>query len=423
MSLEHFQLIDNEPIDNSIVKRDYTKVYHHQGANLNDSNQNVEFIFGENNNYHQIGNAYLEFDITIRKVVAPPLNPVLINTDQIRLINNAFAYCFTQATLSTTGGMDLEDIKYVGLVSTIMRLLTSKDSDLSSYFDKKGESDIDDNNSLKKMLINNHDVAANKGNIRGQLSLEHIFGFCKTFKKITKNLGFHLKFKMNDLQDIVFTTIADDINVTINSLYLYVPKLIPSTTTQVMFNESIMNNYTITFDSWYTERKISNSGRELQVDISSAQHINSPKYLISAFQTNAGTTPGKDVNPAIFDNNNVTKYFVEIDGVRYPQDGVLINFEQNSYLDQYRDLKLFYKEYVGEELLQPYITYPEMKYRYPIQITDLRHQVDHITPKKIQLFEEVSEDPNTERLFIILIRHRQIEMISDGNEIIEVKVI
>ena len=64
-----------------------------------------------------------------------------------------------------------------------------------------------------------------------------------------------------------------------------------------------------------------------------------------------------------------------------------------------------------------------MKYRYPIQITDLRHQLDHLIPKKIQLFEEFSEDPNVERLFIILVRHRQVEMISDGNKIIEVKVI
>ena len=334
MSLEDFQLIDNEPIDDSIVKRDYTKVYHQQGANLNDSNQNVEFIFGENNNFHQIGNAYLEFDITITKIAAPPNNPILIDTDQLRLINNAFAYCFTQATLSTTGGMDLEDIKYVGQVSTIMRLLTSKDSDLSSYFGKGGESVIDDNNPLKKMLINNHDEAANKGRIRGPLALEHIFCFCRTFKKITKNLGYHLKFKMNDLQDIVFTTIANDITVTINSLYLYVPKLIPSTSTQLMFNEAIMNNYTITFDSWYTERKISNDGRELQIDVASAQGINSPKYLISAFQTNARTTPNKASSPAIFDHNNVTKYFVEIDGIRYPKDGVLNNFGENSYLDQ-----------------------------------------------------------------------------------------
>ena len=65
---------------------------------------------------------------------------------------------------------------------------------------------------------------------------------------------------MNDLQDIIFTTIATDINVTINSIYLYVPILITKIQTQVMFNESIMNNYTITFDSWYSERKISNDG-------------------------------------------------------------------------------------------------------------------------------------------------------------------
>ena len=47
MSLEDFQLIDNEPIHNSIIKKDFLKVYHQQGANLNDSNQNVAFIFGE----------------------------------------------------------------------------------------------------------------------------------------------------------------------------------------------------------------------------------------------------------------------------------------------------------------------------------------------------------------------------------------
>ena len=270
MSLEDFQMIDNDPIDNSIVKRDYTKVYHQQGANLNDSNQNVEFIFGENNNYHQIGNAYLEFDITVRNTAGN-----FTNASVIRLVNNAFAFCFKEASITTTGGMDIEVNKYVGPVSTIMRMLTSKDGDLSSYFDKNGESVLDNDNPLKKILINNHAVEANKGRIKGQLALEHIFGFCKTFKKITKNLGFHLIFKMNDLQDIIFTTIADDINVTINSLYLYVPQLIPNTQTQLMFNESIMYNYTITFDSWYTERKISNDGRELQVDIGSAQNIKS----------------------------------------------------------------------------------------------------------------------------------------------------
>ena len=418
MSLEVFQLLDYEPIDNSIIKRDYTKLCHQQGANLNDSNQNVEFILGENNNYHQTGNAYLEFDITVRNTAGN-----FTNASAIRLVKNAFAYCFNEATLATTGGMEIEHNKYVGQVSTIRRLLTFKDGDLSSYFDKNGESVIDNDNPLRKTLINNHVREANKGKIKGQLALEFIFGFCKTFKKITKNLGFHLTFKVNDLQDIIFTTIAVDINVTINSLYLYVRQLIPESQTQLMFKEAIMNNYTITFDSRYTERKISNDGRELQVDIGGVANINSPKNLITAFQTNARTTPNKASNPAIFNENHVTKYFVEIDGIRYPRDGVLKNFEEKSYLDQYRGLKIFYREYVGDDLLRSYITFPDMKYLYPIQITDLRHQVDHLTPKKIQKFEEFSEDPANEQLFLILIRHRQVEMISDGNKIFGVKVI
>ena len=69
------------------------------------------------------------------------------------------------------------------------------------------------------------------------------------------------------------------------------------------------------------------------------------------------------------------------------------------------------------------MSHPVMKNFYPIQVTDLRFRFDHITPKKIQMFEEKSENLDKERLFDILVRHRQIEMISNGNKIIEVKVI
>ena len=80
-----------------------------------------------------------------------------------------------------------------------------------------------------------------------------------------------------------------------------------------MLHEFIMNNHRITFDSWYTGRKISNDGRELQIDIGTAQNINSVNYLISVFQTNDRIgTLDKTGNPAVFDTNHVTKYFVEI---------------------------------------------------------------------------------------------------------------
>ena len=320
-------------------------------------------------------------------------NAKFTDNSHIRLTNNAFAYCFKEASLGVTSGSDLEQNKYVGPIPTIMRVLTSKDGDLLSQFDNinegKGDADFD-STSLKKMLINNHDLA-NKGKIKGQLPLEHIFGFCKSFEKITKKLGFHIKFRTAVLQDIIFTSIGDNINVTINSLNLYVPTLIPNTETQLMFNESIQNNYRIFFDDWYTERRVV-SGTITQIDIGSAQFVNLPKYLITAHQTAARlNAPDKGLNVSRFDNINVRKYFVEIDSVRYPRVGVLTNYPENDYIDQHKDLKLFFKEYDGEELLNPFISYPEIKTEYPIQVIDLRFQADHITPKKFNCLKNTEQ--------------------------------
>ena len=116
---------------------------------------------------------------------------------------------------------------------------------------------------------------------------------------------------------IFFTTLANDINVTINSLYLLVPIITPNTDTQVMFNESIKKIYTLTYDSWYTKRKIVTDGNEFQVDISSSQNTNNPKYLIAAHETEARIgTANKRNNIVFFDHTDVKKYFPEIDGFR-----------------------------------------------------------------------------------------------------------
>ena len=160
---------------------------------------------------------------------------------------------FQEARLSTSTN-DLEHNKYVGQISNIMRVLSSKDGDLLSQFDiineelgvDKAATTVNiQSTSLNKMLNTNHEEDANRGEIKGHLALEHIFGFCKTFKKVTKNLGFRITIKTANLQDIIYTTIAagTQLNVTINSLYLFVPFLIQTTETQLMFNESIQISF------------------------------------------------------------------------------------------------------------------------------------------------------------------------------------
>ena len=63
-----------------------------------------------------------------------------------------------------------------------------------------------------------------------------------------------------------------------------------------------------------------------------------------------------------------------------------------------------------------------MKTNYPIETIDLRHQPNDLTPKKSQLFLEYSADPENGKFYILLIRRREREFISDGNKLIEVKV-
>ena len=282
MRLENFQLLDNEPIDKSIIKSDYSKIYDQQGAQLNQSDQNFEFFFGGNNNYHQIGIGYLEIHIRVRKNDTTTFH----NVDLIRLVNNGFSFCFEGARLCTTLGSDIEINKFCGQVWTIMRVISNTNGDLFSQFDNINENDTPVLGRLaglppqnkctphQKLLINNH-TDLNKGKLKGCLYLEDIFGFCKSYKKVTKNLGFHLVLETADLQYVLYTSMTDDIIVTINNLYLFMRNSIPSVETQLMFNEATQNNYKISYDECFTERQVI-SDLLVQLDIRSTQQVKSP---------------------------------------------------------------------------------------------------------------------------------------------------
>ena len=177
------------------------------------------------------------------------------------------AFCFKEARLSATLGSDIETNKFCGQVSTILRVISNKDGDLSSQFDNSNEKDIPvlerladlppqiKSTTHQKTLIKNH-TDPNKGKKKGYIYLEDIFGFCKTFQSVTEILGFHFILKTADLQDIIYTSMADYINLTIEKLYLFIPNSNPSVETQLLFNEATQNNYEISYDEYFTERRV-----------------------------------------------------------------------------------------------------------------------------------------------------------------------
>ena len=235
-------------------------------------------------------------------------------------------------------------------MSTIMKVISIKDGDLLSHFDIINQNDFPIFSRItglptpfrstphQKNLIDNH-IDANKSKIKGRLYLEYIFCLCKKIKDVTKILGFHLMLKTNDLQDDLYTTMVDDINVTKNNLYLLVPNLIPPVETQLMFNEATQNNFKISFDECYTERRLK-LDMILHYIIGLAQQVNAPKSLIYAHQTkDRKDSSNKNKKNTLFDHLHLRQYYVEIDGQIYRRDSLLKNYEENDYVEQYKKFK------------------------------------------------------------------------------------
>ena len=151
--------------------------------------------------------------------------------------------------------------------------------------------------------------------------------------------------KTVDLQNVIHTAQGENIKLIFGKLYFFVPICIPDAQTQIRFNDSIEDSFTLSFGSWTSKRKTVDTQLEYEIDISSAQKIDSPINLIAVHQTAARiSVPNKVNNIAFFDHLDVRKYHVDIDGVRYPRDDVNVDYGLNDYVDQYRDLKTFYKE-------------------------------------------------------------------------------
>ena len=141
MSAEGFQILNKEKNDIWIIERDFLKLYHQHGANVNEKNQSIIFFFGKNFDYTQLGTGYCQFEIRVRNadksnfIVADP------HTNEfIRLVTNAFAVTTQDTRISTSSGRKQNN--FVGPISRIMKLSMHRGVDLSTYFDKDDESEV-----------------------------------------------------------------------------------------------------------------------------------------------------------------------------------------------------------------------------------------------------------------------------------------
>ena len=182
-----------------------------------------------------------------------------------------------------------------------------------------------------------------------------------------------------------------------------------------------MNDFQISYDEFALARKILGNELEMEIDIGINSNSSAPKYLIFTHQNiDRAHIANKSQNVSMFDKRNLLNTYVDIDGKRYSNKPKGIDFATDNYRNEYLTLLKFYKNYVGEPLFNPYITFEELKDLYPIHIHDLRLQDDYISPKTIKLVNKYRDDPENSRLFYILIRQRVLTMVTNEGRNIDV---
>ena len=117
---------------------------------------------------------------------------------------------------------------------------------------------------------------------------------------------------------------------------------------------------------------------------------------------------------------DVEETSVNIDTTRYPDVPYVTEMDANKYTEHYKNIELYYKEFIGEQVLSPYISYDEWKTLYPIFVNDLRFQNDYISAKKIQLNIKYRADTGNAVLFTVLLRNRVVDVQSNGRSMIDI---
>ena len=90
--------------------------------------------------------------------------------------------------------------------------------------------------------------------------------------------------------------------------------------------------------------------------------------------------------------------------------------QKTNFLKKYRDPKLFYKEENGDSLLNSFIIHLDMKNFYPMQVIDIKLHFYYIALQKSTHFEEHEAAPEHTNLYVIMIKHKEIKMVADGNK-------
>ena len=380
-----FKLSENYEIDRRILKCDYIRYSPAEISTINTANSQIYINIPREDSVISLLNNYIELNFDVLR--ADNSNRY-VDANDIRLVNLGPIALFSNYKLTSSSGKHLEEISHAHIVSLMYNLLTScKDSDdLSIGFDR--------NRGRRKNELTDNKTIKGKYHIR--IYLKDIFGFVDHQENGTYGLGYKLTLTRNT-DNAVLNKDNAVVNgrVKINSLDWYVPHFSPNLEEYTKLMTQIKKNTPTLLP--YPERSVFmkevNTQNLWVFELRTQEGINVPIWIFVAFHQNDRQND-QNLNNDTFYRPLVTSAQCIIGTEKYPDSGILLNYNDDDYSQGYGQIEEAFKSLTKDDLLQPYISEHDFRssndgnnFGYIIYVFDKRYQkkFESSQPIKVEL--------------------------------------
>ena len=324
-----FKLNEKYEINREILKCDYIRYSPSEISTINTANSQVYINIPREDSVISLLNSYLELNFDVLHAAT---NNRYADGNDIRLVNLGPIGLFNYK-LTTASGKHLENIDHAHIVSLMYKLLTSSkgSDDLSIGFDR-------DRGRRQRELTNNK---SQKGKYHVRIYLKDVFGFAEYQEKGTYGLGYKLTLTRNS--DNAVLNEANAINngkIKINAIEWYVPHYTPSMQQQGILSKQILNKTPTQIQ--YPEKSVFmkkvNTQNFWTFELGTQEGINIPTWIFVAFQQN-DRQHEQNLNNDNFVRLPVISAQVVIGTERYPDAGILLNYDDDDYSQGYGLIK------------------------------------------------------------------------------------
>ena len=342
-----FNLNQKYEINRDILKCDYIRYSPSEISTINTANSQVYINIRREDSVISLLSSYLELNFDVLHAAT---NNRYVDGNDIRLVNLGPIALFSNYKLTTSSGKHLENIDHAHIVSLMYKLLTSSkgSDDLSIGFDR-------DLNRRQRGLTNNK---SQKGKFHVRIYLKDIFGFAEYQEKATYGLGYKLTFTRNtDNAVLKKANATNNAKIKTNAIEWYVPHYTPSMQQQSILSKQIINKTPTQIQ--YPERSVFmkevNTQNFWTFELGTREGFNIPIWIFVVFQQK-DRQHDQNLNNDAFVRLPVISAQVVIEIERYPESGILINYDDDDYSQGYGSIKEAFKALTKDDILNPYIS-------------------------------------------------------------------